>query len=86
MTTTIELTIKEVKAEPNRDYSKKFLVRRNKKIVARVFKRQSDFVVNFGICSINSENFESAKSDLKEFFENPTKKEQVNFKEVFLQN
>ncbi len=86
MATTIELTIKEVRVKPNESFDQKFLVKQGKKIVAKVFKRQVDFLVNFGICSINSENFETAKTDLKEFFENPGKKEQVNLREVFLQN
>jgi hypothetical protein len=86
MANTIELTIKEVKVQPNKPYSQKFLVKQGKKIVAKVFRRQTDFSINFGFCSINSENFESAKTELQEFFGGVYNREKVKFLELPLKN
>ena len=86
MANTIELTIKEVKVEPNKFYFQKFLVKKGRKIVAKVYKRQSDFSINYGCCGINSENFETVKKDLQEFFGGFYNREQVKFLELPLKN
>lgn len=86
MDNSIELTIKEVKVEPNNFYFQKFLVKKGKKIVAKVFKRHTDFSINYGCCSINSESFDTVKTDLQEFFGGFYNREKVKFLELPLKN